>query len=169
MTSAAGDTDTDLDKQAETARGHLEEFGGKASEEIAGIAADATAQVRAFKSQMDTQIDQALGQMLRELNSTPKRISDRVAPPVHEAIELLRTARKPNLDAAERLTDGLSGFLAETVTQTGTTLQQAGGKSTARFQQMSSAARAATHRQSSALTRSGRRQARDFRRRLRGC
>ena len=74
---------------------------------------------------MDTQIDQALGQMLRELNSTPKRISDRVAPPVHEAIELLRTARQPNLDAAERLTDGLSGFLAETVTQTGTAFRRA--------------------------------------------
>jgi len=148
VTSAAGDTDADLDKQAQKARGDLDGFGRQTRDEITALAADATAQVRAFKSQMDGQIDHALAQMLQELNATPARISGRVAPPVKEAMELLRTTRQPNLDAAAQLTDVLCGFLADTVTQTGATLQQGGGKSAARFQQISGGARAAMRQQS---------------------
>ena len=146
--SAAGDTDTDLDQQARKARADLDGFGRQTRDEITALAADATAQVGAFKSQMDAQIDHALGQMLHEVNATPARIGGRVSPPVQEAIGLLRTAQRPNLDAAAQLTDVLCGFLADAVTQTGATLQQSGAKSTARFQQISSGARAAMRQQS---------------------
>jgi hypothetical protein len=140
-------TQGDQDKRGREAHAQLDSVAAQTRVEISLLALEAIGQAAAFGPQVEARLDRELGQVLRAIAATPRDVMNRIAPPIEEAIALMRTGEKPDVDAAKELTGGLKGFLDESASSTVDTMEHAAETSRERFQGMRSGARQAMHAQ----------------------